>query len=200
MKLASYQRKMTRYYNSRLKKKLFWRGDLVLRRIFLSSKEPNVGILCPNWAPYRILEELRPDTYSIEMEMHNPIPRMLNIYELLPASTTHLSSWMSFPSLCNYSINEDTFYICELIPVWILSMNISNIMEEFFARKSHSLAKNIIHLEMKSIKHPFGVNLETYETNPLPWIHQISWRMSLHERANPLQRTSFASKEKTWAL
>ncbi|CAI9782264.1 unnamed protein product [Fraxinus pennsylvanica] len=38
IKLASYQRKMVRYYNVKVKKKLFRRGDLVLRRIFLSLK------------------------------------------------------------------------------------------------------------------------------------------------------------------
>lgn len=49
MKLASYQRKMARYYNVKVKKRSFRMGDLVLRIVFLSSKEPSVETLGPNW-------------------------------------------------------------------------------------------------------------------------------------------------------
>ncbi|XP_022891957.1 uncharacterized protein LOC111406817 [Olea europaea var. sylvestris] len=48
LKLGTYQRKMTRYFNSKVKKRSFRINDLVLRRVFLSSKEPGSGSLDPN--------------------------------------------------------------------------------------------------------------------------------------------------------
>lgn len=48
-KLPMYMRKMTRYYNSKVKKKMFNMNNLVLRRMFLITKEPGVRILEPNW-------------------------------------------------------------------------------------------------------------------------------------------------------
>ncbi|XP_022855998.1 uncharacterized protein LOC111377175 [Olea europaea var. sylvestris] len=38
VKLGTYQRKMTRYFNSKVKKRLFRINDIVLRRVFVSSK------------------------------------------------------------------------------------------------------------------------------------------------------------------
>lgn len=59
LKLATYQRKMTRYYNSKVKKRSFQINDLVLRRVFLSSKELGLCTLCLNWeGPYQIEEEI----------------------------------------------------------------------------------------------------------------------------------------------
>ncbi|XP_022883388.1 uncharacterized protein LOC111400195 [Olea europaea var. sylvestris] len=52
-KLATYQRKMTKYYNSKVKKMSFQINDQVLRRVFLSSKEP--GTVCST--PPRTSEE-----------------------------------------------------------------------------------------------------------------------------------------------
>lgn len=43
--MASYQRKMTKYDNARVRKKSFKKGDLVLRKVFLSSREPSMGTL-----------------------------------------------------------------------------------------------------------------------------------------------------------
>jgi hypothetical protein len=67
LRLAVYQRKMSRYYNSKMKKRSFRMNDLVLRRVFLSTKEPGVGTLGPNWeGPYQIEREIRPGTYWIK--------------------------------------------------------------------------------------------------------------------------------------
>lgn len=58
-KLAIYRRKMIRYYNSNVKKKSFYLNDLVLQRVFLSTKEPGVETLWPNWeSPYHVKEEV----------------------------------------------------------------------------------------------------------------------------------------------
>lgn len=47
VKLASYK-KMTRYYNAKVNKRSFCIGDLVLRKVFFSSKDQGVGILGTN--------------------------------------------------------------------------------------------------------------------------------------------------------
>lgn len=66
-KLAINQRKMDRDYNSKSKRKSICLNDLVLRRVFLSLKEPRARTLGPNWkGPYHIKEEIRLGTYKIE--------------------------------------------------------------------------------------------------------------------------------------
>lgn len=66
-KLATYQWKMTRYYNAKVKKKSFCMNDLVLRRVFPSSKEPSTSTLGPKWeGPYYFIEEIRLNIYRIE--------------------------------------------------------------------------------------------------------------------------------------
>ncbi|XP_022852500.1 uncharacterized protein LOC111374102 [Olea europaea var. sylvestris] len=48
LRLAAYQRKMTKYFNSKVKKRFFQINDLVFRRVFLSSKGPGEGTMGPN--------------------------------------------------------------------------------------------------------------------------------------------------------
>lgn len=58
---------MAKYYNVRVKKTSFRRGDLILRRVFLSSKEPGISTMGPNQeSPYRIFDKLRLETFRIE--------------------------------------------------------------------------------------------------------------------------------------
>lgn len=46
-------------------------------------------------------------------------------------------------------------------PTWLtLSMNGSDIMEKVFEWKSHPLANNVIGLERKGMKHPYGSTLK----------------------------------------
>lgn len=45
---ATYQMKMMRYYSTKINKRSFRINDLVIQRVFLSSKEPEVCILGPN--------------------------------------------------------------------------------------------------------------------------------------------------------
>ncbi|CAI9759012.1 unnamed protein product [Fraxinus pennsylvanica] len=49
IRFSSYQRKMMRCYNAKVKKRAFRIGDLVLRRTFPSTKELGTGTLVPNW-------------------------------------------------------------------------------------------------------------------------------------------------------
>lgn len=66
LRLATYQRKMTKHYNSKVKKS-FQISDLVFRIVFLTSKEQGVGTLAPNWEIlYRIRKEIQSGTYWIK--------------------------------------------------------------------------------------------------------------------------------------
>lgn len=66
-KLAMYQRKMTRYYSSKVKKKALCVNGLVFRRVFFSTKEPQVETFGSNReGPYSVREEVRLRSYQIE--------------------------------------------------------------------------------------------------------------------------------------
>ncbi|KAL5554258.1 hypothetical protein UlMin_041659 [Ulmus minor] len=61
------QQTVARHYNSKVRLRRFTKGDLVLRRIFLNTKEKGVGVLGPNWeGPYRVRAVLRTGTYELE--------------------------------------------------------------------------------------------------------------------------------------
>ena len=57
---------MARYFNSIMKDQKFQVGDLVLRRVFLNTKDTIVGVLGPNWeGPYLMEKVIPPGTYKI---------------------------------------------------------------------------------------------------------------------------------------
>ena len=61
---ATYKHQVSKYYNQRGKHRSFLLGDLVLRKVTLSTKEPNVGKLDPNWEdPYKVVKVSRPEIY-----------------------------------------------------------------------------------------------------------------------------------------
>ncbi|KAL5566044.1 hypothetical protein UlMin_029208 [Ulmus minor] len=67
VRAAALQQTITRYYNSKVKLRRFVKGDLVLRKVFLNTKEKGVGVLGPNWeGPYRVRAIIRPGTYELE--------------------------------------------------------------------------------------------------------------------------------------
>ncbi|KAL5559555.1 hypothetical protein UlMin_035766 [Ulmus minor] len=49
VRAAALQQTIARYYNSKVKLRRFVKGDLVLRKVFLNTKEKGVGVLGPNW-------------------------------------------------------------------------------------------------------------------------------------------------------
>ena len=66
-RLARYQDRMAKHYNSRVQCRDFQVGDLVLRRVMGAVKTPTQGKLSPNWeGPYRITSWQRKDTYHLE--------------------------------------------------------------------------------------------------------------------------------------
>ncbi|GFY88915.1 hypothetical protein Acr_06g0008550 [Actinidia rufa] len=64
---AAYKCQVAKYYNQRVKHRSFLPGDLVLRRVTLSTKEPNARKLGPTWeGPYKVIKVSRPGTYWLE--------------------------------------------------------------------------------------------------------------------------------------
>jgi hypothetical protein len=54
IRLASYQQQL-KGYNKNVRPRSFQQGDLVLRKVFGNTKNPNDGKLGPNWeGPYRV--------------------------------------------------------------------------------------------------------------------------------------------------
>uniref|UniRef100_A0A2N9HLW7 Integrase catalytic domain-containing protein n=1 Tax=Fagus sylvatica TaxID=28930 RepID=A0A2N9HLW7_FAGSY len=55
IRLASYQQQLKKGYNKNVRLRSFQQGDLVLRKVFGNTKNPNDGKLGPNWeGPYRV--------------------------------------------------------------------------------------------------------------------------------------------------
>lgn len=69
---------MARYYNARVKMRLFRLGDLVLKKVLT-----HVGAMEPNWAgPYKVREIVRPGTYIIADLNGNKLPHPWNAQHL----------------------------------------------------------------------------------------------------------------------
>ncbi|KAL5577646.1 hypothetical protein UlMin_019345 [Ulmus minor] len=67
LRATALQQTVAKHYNSKVKLRRFTKGDLVIRRIFLNTKEKGVGVLGPNWeGPYRVRAILRSGTYELE--------------------------------------------------------------------------------------------------------------------------------------
>ena len=76
--MASYRQKVARYYNVKVRPKLFRPGDMVLRKAEV-SKPLDQGKLAPNWeGPYTVAETYGPRAYRLETLGGKPILRTLN--------------------------------------------------------------------------------------------------------------------------
>ncbi|XP_056854988.1 uncharacterized protein LOC130509719 [Raphanus sativus] len=66
IRIQNYQQAMARQYNSKVRLRQFAVGDLVLRKVFEGTKEPNAGKLGTNWeGPYQIIHVVRPGVYKL---------------------------------------------------------------------------------------------------------------------------------------
>ncbi|XP_077223077.1 uncharacterized protein LOC143856695 [Tasmannia lanceolata] len=82
LRIASYQQKVVRYYNSRVRKRSVKLGDLVLRRSEVSDPQ-NSRKLAPKWEePYKVARALRPGAYQLEHLDGTPVPRSWNMDSL----------------------------------------------------------------------------------------------------------------------
>ncbi|GFZ01679.1 hypothetical protein Acr_15g0002880 [Actinidia rufa] len=67
LRQAAYKNRIAKYYNERVKHQSFLPGDLVLRRVTLSTRDPSAGKLGPTWeGPYKVIKVSRPGTYWLE--------------------------------------------------------------------------------------------------------------------------------------
>uniref|UniRef100_A0A2N9G7E8 Integrase catalytic domain-containing protein n=1 Tax=Fagus sylvatica TaxID=28930 RepID=A0A2N9G7E8_FAGSY len=56
-RMKRYQEKMARHYNSKVKPRQLFIGDLVLWKVTLATRNPSEGKLGPNWeGPYKVIE------------------------------------------------------------------------------------------------------------------------------------------------
>ena len=79
LRVAAYQQKVARYFNSKVKERKFNVGDLVLRRVFLNTRDPTAGVLGPNWeGPYQIEEVLHPGPYKLARLNGDLVPHYWN--------------------------------------------------------------------------------------------------------------------------
>ena len=81
--MAEYQRKMTEYYNKRVKLRQLDIGDLVLRKVTTATKDPTQGKLGPTWeGPYRVVHYSRRGNYHLETLDGRRLLRPWNIEHL----------------------------------------------------------------------------------------------------------------------
>ncbi|XP_075655205.1 uncharacterized protein LOC142625430 [Castanea sativa] len=82
-KMVKYQRKMTEYYNKRVKLRRLEIGDLVLRKVTTATKNSAQGKLGPTWkGPYRVVHYSRQGSYHLETLDGQRLPRPWNIEHL----------------------------------------------------------------------------------------------------------------------
>ena len=83
IRIASYQRRLERSYNKRVKLRAFQPGDLVLRKVFENTTHPTAGKFQPNWeGPYLITRAGESGAYALNKLDGTPVPRMWNATHL----------------------------------------------------------------------------------------------------------------------
>ncbi|KAJ9565768.1 hypothetical protein OSB04_001734 [Centaurea solstitialis] len=82
-KMASQKAMVERYFNKKVKVKVFQLGDYVLRRVFPNTQESNAGKLSIKWeGPYIITKIVGKGAYKISTIEGNEIPRSWNATHL----------------------------------------------------------------------------------------------------------------------
>ena len=82
-RLARYQDRMARHYNSRVRHRDFQVGDLVLRKVMGATRDPTQGKLDPNWEEsYRVTSWQRKGTYHLETIDGKKLPHPWNAEHL----------------------------------------------------------------------------------------------------------------------
>ena len=82
-RLAWYQNRMVKHYNSRVQHRDFKVRDLVLRKVIGTTRDPTQGKLGPNWeGPYRITSWQKKGTYHLETIDEQKLPHPWNTEHL----------------------------------------------------------------------------------------------------------------------
>ena len=83
VKVAAYQQRVAKYYNSRVRSRNFKVGDLVLRKVMINTKEARAGSFGPNWeGPYKVTGILYSGTYQLEDMNGKPLIHLWNARHL----------------------------------------------------------------------------------------------------------------------
>ena len=83
VQLAHYQQKLKQGYDAHVKARPLIPGDLVLRKVVGSAKNPAWGKLGPNWeGPYRITSNAGIGAYYLEDLDGLVVPRPWNVNNL----------------------------------------------------------------------------------------------------------------------
>ncbi|KAK3020028.1 hypothetical protein RJ639_004988 [Escallonia herrerae] len=83
MRLAAYQHQVSKFYDQRVRPRIFRIGDLVLRRITASAPRDAIGKLAPNWEdPYKVVKLGGLGAYHLETMDGKEIPRTWNATNL----------------------------------------------------------------------------------------------------------------------
>ena len=81
--MAYYQQKLKQSYDTNVKLRPLTPGDLVLRRVVGTAKNPAWGKLGPNWeGPYHITSEASIEAYFLEDLDEHVVPRPWNVNNL----------------------------------------------------------------------------------------------------------------------
>ena len=82
-RMEDYHRKTARYYDQRVKPRRYKPGDLVLKKLLPSRKDPAHGKLRPNWeGPYIVSRIIQPGNYELQMEEGKTLPHSWNVEHL----------------------------------------------------------------------------------------------------------------------
>ena len=72
---ASYQQRIRQYHNFRVRPKDFAMGNLVLKRVNQSTRDPKDNKLRLNWeGPYKVIESTRKGTYKLKSLGEKELP------------------------------------------------------------------------------------------------------------------------------
>ena len=83
VQLAYYQHKLKQGYDANVKLRPLAPGDLVLRKVLGTAKNPAWGKLGSNWeGPYRITSVAGIGVYYLEDLDRNVVPRLWNVNNL----------------------------------------------------------------------------------------------------------------------
>ena len=82
-RIEDCHRKTSRYYDRRVKPRDYKPGDLVLKKLMPSRKDPKYGKLGPNWEGLYIVSRIvRPGNYELQTEEGKTLPHSRNVEHL----------------------------------------------------------------------------------------------------------------------
>ena len=78
-RMEDYHRNTMRYYDQRVKPRSYKPGDLVLKKLLPTRKDPAHGKLGPNWeGPYIVSRIIRHGNYELQTEKGKTLPHSWN--------------------------------------------------------------------------------------------------------------------------